>query len=69
MDINTTILNNTKEVLIKIIDTIKEDNNINRSTFKDSKFDMEMTLWDAVHIIDDLKGYWHITGKIDKFKD
>lgn len=67
MELNITNLNNTKDTLIKIIDTIKEDSNIKRSTFKGNKFDMEMALWDAVHVIDDLKDYWHITGKIDKF--
>ncbi len=67
MEINTANLDNAKEILISIIDTIKDDENIKRSTFQKSKFDMEMALWDAVHIIGDLKGYWHITGKIDKF--
>lgn len=67
MEINTINLNNAKNTLISIIDAIKDDENIKCSTFKKNKIDMEMAIWDAVHIIDDLKDYWHITGKIDKF--
>lgn len=69
MALSNSNLKITRDTLLELIDIIKEDENIKRGTFADDKFDLERTLWDALHTISDLREYLHITGKLNKFSD
>lgn len=65
--INIKNLDETILFLKEVIDEIKTDTVIQRSTFTKDKFEVEQVVWNAIHLLNDLRDYWHITGKIDKF--
>ena len=67
--INLKNLESTRHFLEATLDEIKTDMAIKRSTFAKDKFEVEQTIWEALHLLTDLRDYWHITGKIDKFDD
>lgn len=60
-------IDSARELLLDAFKEVKNDQNIHRSTFLKGRFEVEQTLFDAVQLLDDLRDYWHITGKIDKF--
>ena len=67
--INLKNLEETRHFLEATIEEIKTDTAIQRSTFAKDRFEVEQTIWEALHLLTDLRDYWHITGKINKFED
>ena len=67
--INIKNLEETRHFLEAALDEVKTDTTIQRSTFAKDRFEVEETLWNVLHLLTDLRDYWHITGKINKFED
>ena len=66
-EINVKNLDEAIRFLKVVLDELKTDTVIQRSTFTKDKFEVEQTVWDAIHLLNDLRDYWHITGRINKF--
>lgn len=65
--ISTKQIKEVREFLSEVLKEVRDDSNLQRGTFADNKFELEQTIWNAIHLLGDLQDYWHMTGKVNKF--